>query len=64
VIGDKVTDFQFGRNLGATPCLVRTGYGDTESARLVQLGLEKADVFDNVLEAVKWIVQKEREELS
>lgn len=64
VIGDKVTDFLFGRNLGARPCLVRTGYGDGESARLVQLGLEKADIFDNVLEAVKYILAREREELS
>ena len=63
-VGDKVTDFLFGRNLGATPCLVRTGYGDSESERLIQLGLEKADIFDNVLEAVKWITDKEREELS
>jgi len=63
-VGDKVSDFLFGRNLGATPCLVRTGYGDAESARLVQLGLEKADIFDNVLEAAKWIVAREREELS
>lgn len=63
VIGDKVTDFLFGRNLGATPCLVRTGYGDSESERLIQLGLEEADVFDNVLEATKYIVAREREEL-
>ena len=64
VVGDKITDFLFGRNLGATPCLVRTGYGDTESARLVELGLERADIFDNVLEAAKYIVGKEREGLS
>jgi D-glycero-D-manno-heptose 1,7-bisphosphate phosphatase len=64
VVGDKVTDFLFGRNLGATPCLVRTGYGDTESQRLTQLGLEKAGVFDNVLEAVEYIIDKEKEELA
>jgi D-glycero-D-manno-heptose 1,7-bisphosphate phosphatase len=64
VVGDKVSDFLFGRNLGAGSCLVRTGYGDTESRRLVQLGLEDAHIFDNVLEAAKYIVNKEREELS
>jgi D-glycero-D-manno-heptose 1,7-bisphosphate phosphatase len=63
-VGDKVTDFLFGRNLGARPCLVRTGYGDAESERLVQLGLEKADIFDNVLEAARYIVAGDREELS
>lgn len=64
VVGDKVIDFLFGRNLGAESYLVRTGYGDTEGRRLVQLGLEKAYIFDNVLEATKHIVEKEREELS
>jgi D-glycero-D-manno-heptose 1,7-bisphosphate phosphatase len=64
VIGDKVTDFLFGRNLGAAPCLVRTGYGDTESKSLVQLGLEKAYIFDNVLEATKYIVDKDGQGLS
>lgn len=64
VVGDKVTDFLFGRKLGATSCLVRTGLGDTEAGRLVQLDLEKADIFDNVLEATKWIVNREREGLS
>ncbi len=64
VIGDKVTDYLFGRSLGAGSCLVRTGFGDTEAARLVQRGLSKADIFDNVLEAIKFIVAREREGLS
>lgn len=61
VIGDKVSDFLFGRNLGAEACLVRTGYGSTESERLIELGLERADIFDNVLEATKHIVDKDRQ---
>jgi D-glycero-D-manno-heptose 1,7-bisphosphate phosphatase len=64
VVGDKMSDFRFGRNLGATSCLVRTGYGDAESLALIQSGLKEADIFDNVLEATKYIVEKEREELS
>ncbi len=63
-VGDKAADFQFGRNLGTTPCLVRTGYGDTEAAKLAKLGLEKPLVFDNVLEAVKYIVGRDSEERS
>lgn len=63
-VGDKVTDFLFGRNLGAEPCLVRTGFGDTESESLIELGLERADIFDNVLEATKYIVDKDRQGLS
>lgn len=60
VVGDKVTDFLFGRNLGARSCLVRTGYGDSESKSLVELDLREADIYDNVLEAVRHIVDKER----
>jgi D-glycero-D-manno-heptose 1,7-bisphosphate phosphatase len=59
VVGDKVSDFLMGRNLGAASCLVRTGYGDVESLKLAELGLDGAAVFDNVLEAVKYIVSRD-----
>jgi D-glycero-D-manno-heptose 1,7-bisphosphate phosphatase len=55
VIGDKETDVLFGRNLGVTPCLVRTGFGAYEEKRLGAGGLKGLGVFDNVLEAVSWI---------
>ena len=64
VIGDKVTDYLFGRNLGARSLLVRTGYGDTESRRLIESGMDGNDIFDNVLEATEYIIGKEGNEPS
>jgi D-glycero-D-manno-heptose 1,7-bisphosphate phosphatase len=61
VVGDKLTDVGFGNSFGAVSCLVRTGYGDGESRSEPTPGLEAAGVFDNVLEAVRWIVEKEGE---
>jgi D-glycero-D-manno-heptose 1,7-bisphosphate phosphatase len=56
VIGDKLTDLQFGTNLGVTPCLVRTGYGSyEEQVAKAEFG-DSARVFDHVLGAVDWIV--------
>jgi D-glycero-D-manno-heptose 1,7-bisphosphate phosphatase len=55
MVGDKETDLEFGRALGVTPCLVRTGFGGFAEKDLGPAGLEGARVFDNVLEAVGWI---------
>jgi len=52
MIGDKETDLAFGRALGVTPCLVRTGFGRFEENSLGSAGLEGARVFDNLLNAV------------
>jgi D-glycero-D-manno-heptose 1,7-bisphosphate phosphatase len=57
VIGDKETDVLFGKALGATPCLVRTGFGSYEEHRPGGGPLKGACVFDNVLEAVEWLVE-------
>jgi D-glycero-D-manno-heptose 1,7-bisphosphate phosphatase len=59
VIGDKETDLLFGRSLGATSCLVRTGFGTFEEERIGQNGLEGIQIFENVLGAVKWITKKD-----
>jgi D-glycero-D-manno-heptose 1,7-bisphosphate phosphatase len=55
MIGDKETDLAFGRALGVTPCLVRTGFGSFEESSRGPTGLKGARVFDNLLDAVRWI---------
>jgi D-glycero-D-manno-heptose 1,7-bisphosphate phosphatase len=55
MIGDKETDLLFGRNLGVTPCLVRTGYGSREEGTVRVPEQGTVPVFDNVLAAVDWI---------
>jgi len=55
MIGDKETDIAFGRALGVTPCLVRTGFGSFEESSRGGAGAEGARVFDNLLDAVRWI---------
>jgi ribonucleotide monophosphatase NagD (HAD superfamily) len=54
MIGDKETDVLFGRSLGMTSCLVRTGFGSFEEARLDGAG--DVGIFDTVSEAVDWVV--------
>jgi D-glycero-D-manno-heptose 1,7-bisphosphate phosphatase len=52
MIGDKETDLLFGKALGVTPCLVRTGFGSYEEQRLGSVGIQDSMVFDNLLAAV------------
>lgn len=61
VIGDKLTDVAFGRALGAKPCLVRTGFGSLEEARLSDAGLGRVPVVDNVADAVAWALKEDRQ---
>ena len=60
VVGDKETDLLFGRHLGVSACLVRTGFGVYEEERLGSEGLKDSMVFDNVLDAVTWITGEDR----
>ncbi len=60
VIGDKVEDVQFGLAFGAAPILVRTGYGERSAVRLAALGLRPAAVAPHLLEAVEWLLERER----
>jgi D-glycero-D-manno-heptose 1,7-bisphosphate phosphatase len=54
VIGDKETDIVFGRRLGATTLLVRTGYG----REVEQRGQHRADyIVDDLREAASVISQ-------
>jgi D-glycero-D-manno-heptose 1,7-bisphosphate phosphatase len=60
MIGDKVDDILFGRNIGAAPILVLTGYGRAAQAALAARGLRPAHTADGVLEAAAWILERER----
>jgi len=55
MIGDKETDVLFGRNLGVTPCLVRTGYGCYEERAMKETSPGDFHVFEDVLAATEWI---------
>ncbi|MFZ1948140.1 MAG: HAD family hydrolase [bacterium] len=59
VVGDKVSDVAFGKALGARPCLVRTGFGACEEARLESAGLGRVPVADNVADAVRWALRED-----
>jgi D-glycero-D-manno-heptose 1,7-bisphosphate phosphatase len=59
MIGDKAEDVLFGTNLGATPILVRTGYGPSVEARLDALGAKPAFVADDLAAAAEWILARE-----
>jgi D-glycero-D-manno-heptose 1,7-bisphosphate phosphatase len=61
MIGDKVEDIQFGLNLGTTPILVLTGYGERSREQLVELGINPAFIAPTLLDAVNWILVKETE---
>jgi D-glycero-D-manno-heptose 1,7-bisphosphate phosphatase len=60
MIGDKVEDVRFGLAAGATPVLVRTGYGRDSESRLPGLDARPAHVADGIREAVAWILERER----
>ncbi len=58
VIGDKISDVKLAKNVGAKGIMVMTGYGRGE----YEYQREQWDVFpdylaENILEAVKWILQ-------
>lgn len=60
MIGDTETDLLFGRNLGTTACLVRTGSGAFAERGLDRGGLNRVKVFDHLLDAVTWIAKEGR----
>lgn len=59
MIGDKVEDILFGRNLHAQPILVLTGYGKKSLPALKAQNIEPAFVAKDLLEAVNWILATE-----
>jgi D-glycero-D-manno-heptose 1,7-bisphosphate phosphatase len=59
MIGDKAEDMLFGLNIGATPVLVRTGYGPTAEPKLTALGVRPAFVADDLAAAAEWVLARE-----
>lgn len=61
MIGDTVLDIEAARNVGATGVLVLTGYGKGDLVyRMAQRGLKPAHVAADLLEAVEWILEREK----
>ena len=55
VIGDKLSDIELGRRIGATSILVLTGYGTKEREKLQYTTLKPDFVADDLLGAVNWL---------
>jgi D-glycero-D-manno-heptose 1,7-bisphosphate phosphatase len=60
MIGDKVEDIQFGLNIQATPILVLTGYGQKSLIKLKNLSIKPAYVAQDLVEAVNWVMNKDK----
>ncbi|MCI0336457.1 MAG: D-glycero-beta-D-manno-heptose 1,7-bisphosphate 7-phosphatase [Acidobacteria bacterium] len=62
VIGDRYRDVEMGRAVGARSVLVMTGYGREEYRAQHELSPQQPDhVAENLLVAVRWILNSERE---
>jgi D-glycero-D-manno-heptose 1,7-bisphosphate phosphatase len=59
MIGDKVEDVLFGINIGATPILVRTGFGASAETALHEMRITPAAVTGNLLDAVNWLLGRD-----
>jgi D-glycero-D-manno-heptose 1,7-bisphosphate phosphatase len=59
MVGDKAEDVLFGLNIGATPVLVRTGYGPIAEPKLAALVVRPAFVADDLAAAADWILARE-----
>ncbi len=60
MIGDKVEDMEFGLNIGASPILVMTGYGEVSLETLRERGIRPAHIARDVLGAAAWIAGREK----
>lgn len=64
MIGDKVEDILFGCNIKASPILVLTGFGQKSLSELNKRRIQPAFVAQNLLEAVNWILKREKIDLT
>lgn len=60
MVGDKVEDIRFGLTIGAIPILVLTGYGRASLPKLKDEGIEPAYAAPDLLDAVNWILRREK----
>jgi D-glycero-D-manno-heptose 1,7-bisphosphate phosphatase len=59
MVGDKVEDILFGRNIQAKPILLLTGFGQEALPKLKKKRIAPAYVASNLLDAVNWILKQE-----
>lgn len=64
MVGDKVEDVLFGLNIKATPILVLTGFGQKSLIALKEKNIQPAHVARTLLEAVDWILKREKASIS
>lgn len=61
MVGDRVADVQFGKNLEIPAILVTTGYGEAEKERIEEERLPAPDLLaGDLFEAVEWIIRESR----
>lgn len=60
MVGDKVEDILFGKNIKAVPILVLTGFGQKSLPKLKENRVEPAYVAHDLLDAVGWILEREK----
>ena len=60
MVGDKIADILFGRNIQAKSILLLTGYGQKALPELKKKGIVPARVAANLLDAVNWILKHEK----
>lgn len=60
MVGDKVEDILFGLNIKAKSILLLTGYGQESLKKLKSLRIKPAYIAPDLLDAVNWILEKER----
>lgn len=60
MVGDKLEDVLFGLNINAQPILVLTGFGKKTLLQLKQKGVKPAHVASTLMDAVNWILIKEK----
>jgi D-glycero-D-manno-heptose 1,7-bisphosphate phosphatase len=60
MVGDKLEDVLFGLNIKAQPILVLTGFGKKTLLQLKKKGVKPAHVASTLIDAVNWILIKEK----
>jgi len=60
MVGDKVGDILFGRNIQAKPILLLTGFGQEALPKLKKKRIAPAYVAANLLDAANWILKQEK----
>jgi D-glycero-D-manno-heptose 1,7-bisphosphate phosphatase len=63
MVGDKMEDIEFGLNFDAIPILLLTGHGQKAFRKLSEKGIHPSFVAKDLLEAINWILKKEKKAL-